>query len=458
MTDPVWLLALAVATLSGGVVALAWTVFGVMAWTRRSATALPTALPTPSPTATGSPPSVRDGSSASASDTRGFVNIARRNQTLLGRQLALIDSLERDESDPDALASLYSLDHLATRMRRNAESLLVLAGVDGGRRLREPIELSDVLRTAAGEIEQYERVGIDVDDDPLLVAHAVLPTAHLVAEIMENATQFSQGPVTVTTAVGEDGAVSVEVVDTGLGMTDEEVAAALDQIHGSHADDLAAEARLGFHVVGRLARRLGARVAITSVPHGGTRVQVTLPASLIEPSAPSVVAPVTPQTPAPAIGSVSVGITAPVSVPRQVSAPDRPLSPTVLPHGLDMPRRRRDRPRLPPGSSPAAAADPADRAAVFASFRPTTDVADGDAPVLSRRARRGVPDAPSTRSAVASQALSELSMLSTYRPAAHEPAATPLQRRDRASEPAAATRSESKAETPGPGDPNPQRS
>ncbi|HWS58038.1 MAG TPA: nitrate- and nitrite sensing domain-containing protein, partial [Actinotalea sp.] len=153
-----------------------------------------------------------------------FVNVARRDQVLLNRQLTFIDSLERSEEDPNVLADLFRLDHLATRMRRNAESLLVLAGIDTGRRLRDTLPLSDVVRTASSEIEHYERVLLDLPVDPMMLGHTALPAAHLLAELLENATMFSEpgSPVHVSTGIDETH-VLVTVLDQGLGMTAEEI-------------------------------------------------------------------------------------------------------------------------------------------------------------------------------------------------------------------------------------------
>ena len=156
-----------------------------------------------------------------------FVNVARRDQVLLNRQLSFIDSLERAEEDPSTLANLFRLDHLATRMRRNAESLLVLAGIDSGRRLRDAMPLSDVVRTASSEIEQYDRVELDLQVDPHMHGFNALGAAHMLAELLENATIFSEPetPVTVTTGVSGQFVV-VRILDQGLGMSDQELEAA----------------------------------------------------------------------------------------------------------------------------------------------------------------------------------------------------------------------------------------
>src|SRR5690606_19233143 len=183
-----------------------------------------------------------------------FVNVARRDQALLNRQLSFIDALERSEEDPKTLADLFRLDHLATRMRRNAESLLVLAGIDTGRRLRDAITLSDVVRTASSEIEHYERVQLDLPVDPLMLGHTGLPAAHLLAELLHNATVFSEPgtPVHVSTGIDRD-TVYVTVHDQGLGMTTSELAEANERMRTTSAGDVLGAQRLGLYVVGRIA-------------------------------------------------------------------------------------------------------------------------------------------------------------------------------------------------------------
>ncbi|WP_169164310.1 sensor histidine kinase [Cellulomonas taurus] len=225
----------------------------------------------------------RDQAALRGSIAEMFVNVARRDQVLLGRQLAFIDSLERAEEDPATLANLFRLDHLATRMRRNAESLLVLAGIDSGRRLREAMPLSDVVRTASSEIEQYDRVQLELGVDPLMHGFNALAAAHLMAELLENATLFSEPgtPVFVRTAEvsGErtgDRQVLVTIVDQGLGMSDEELAEANNTIGSAAATDAIGAQRLGLFVVARLAARLGAAVTLSRVTDGGSGTVATV--------------------------------------------------------------------------------------------------------------------------------------------------------------------------------------
>ncbi|KGM15520.1 hypothetical protein N867_07755, partial [Actinotalea fermentans ATCC 43279 = JCM 9966 = DSM 3133] len=234
-----------------------------------------------------------------ASIAEMFVNVARRDQVLLNRQLSFIDALERSEEDPKTLADLFRLDHLATRMRRNSESLLVLAGIDTGRRLREPLPTSDVIRTASSEIEHYERIQLELPVDPLMLGHTALPTAHMLAEILENATVFSDPgtPVHVSTGIDET-AVIITIQDQGLGMTPEELNQANARLETSSASDVLGAQRLGLYVVGRIAARLGASVSMSTGPDGkGTLVTVRMPLVLfVNPGA----IPITPPTAPPA--------------------------------------------------------------------------------------------------------------------------------------------------------------
>lgn len=214
-----------------------------------------------------------------------FVNVARRDQVLLNRQLSFLDELERSEEDPSTLSNLFRLDHLATRMRRNAESLLVLAGIDSGRRVRNPMPISDVVRTASSEIELYDRVRLDLGVDPHMLGHNALSSAHLLAELLENATMFSEPhtAVEVTTSRDERGVV-VTVRDHGLGMSPEEIADANTKVSSRAASDAVGAQRLGLFVVGRLADRLNAQVRFQVGASGaGTEVSVVFPADLFLP-------------------------------------------------------------------------------------------------------------------------------------------------------------------------------
>lgn len=212
-----------------------------------------------------------------------FVNVARRDQVLLNRQLASIDEMERTEDNPDTLTKLFALDHLATRMRRNSESLLVLAGIDTGRRLRRPMPLSDVIRTASSEIELYERVQLELDVDPSMLGHSALTAAHLFAELLENATVFSDPGSPVVVQTGQEGDdYLVRISDSGIGMTAEELVEANNRVVSTAASEILGAQRLGLFVVGRIARRIGARVHIEAGEGQGTVATVTMPKSLFD--------------------------------------------------------------------------------------------------------------------------------------------------------------------------------
>lgn len=212
-----------------------------------------------------------------------FVNVARRDQVLLNRQLSSIDEMERTEDNQTTLTKLFALDHLATRMRRNSESLLVLAGIDTGRRLRRSMPLSDVIRTASSEIEKYDRVQLELDADPSMLGHSALTAAHMFAELLENATVFSNpgSPVVVRTMIEGDN-ICVEVVDDGIGMTPEELAEANARVASTAASEILGAQRLGLFVVGRIARRVGAQVQLEAIEGGGICARVVMPPSLFD--------------------------------------------------------------------------------------------------------------------------------------------------------------------------------
>ncbi|MEU5531784.1 nitrate- and nitrite sensing domain-containing protein [Streptomyces sp. NPDC020362] len=212
-----------------------------------------------------------------------FVNLSQRNQGLVERQLELIDHLENGEQDPDLLAGLFKVDHLATRMRRNGENLLVLAGEKAGRRWSAPVRLVDVLRAAISEIEQYQRVQLrglvtaDVD------GRAVNDVVHLIAELLENATAFSSPDteVGVTCQLLPGGGAKAEIQDSGIGMSTEDLAEANERLLNPPVVDVAVARRMGMFVVGRLSGRHDIRVQLRGAsPHGVTAV-VMLPQKLV---------------------------------------------------------------------------------------------------------------------------------------------------------------------------------
>ncbi|WP_322778067.1 sensor histidine kinase [Frankia sp. Cas4] len=211
-----------------------------------------------------------------------FLNLARRSQALIHRQLKVIDGLERKETDPDELAELFRLDHLATRMRRHAEDLIVLSGSKPARGWRRPVPLKDVVRGAVAEVEDYTRVKVLPISGSAVGGHAVGDVIHMLAELIENATSFSppHTPVHVSGHEVSNGCV-VEVEDRGLGMTDEEYSAVNERLSNPPPFDLQTSERLGLFVVGRLAQRHSIQVQLRPSPYGGTLAIVLLPTALL---------------------------------------------------------------------------------------------------------------------------------------------------------------------------------
>ncbi|MEU8109814.1 nitrate- and nitrite sensing domain-containing protein [Nonomuraea muscovyensis] len=211
-----------------------------------------------------------------------FVNLSRRSQTLVERQLQLIEGLEQGEEDEQRLANLFRLDHLATRMRRNSENLLVLAGQEGARKWSEPVPLVDVARASLSEVENYERVQIQIPSGIQIVGPAVTDTVHLLAELIENAISFSprESKVQVTQTPAEGG-VLVTINDLGIGMTNEELAEANWRLANPPVVDVAVSRRMGLFVVGRLALRHGVRVQLRMRETGGLSAMVMIPDMLI---------------------------------------------------------------------------------------------------------------------------------------------------------------------------------
>jgi signal transduction histidine kinase len=212
-----------------------------------------------------------------------FVNLSRRSQSLVERQIRLIDDLEQGEQDPDRLASLFQMDHLATRMRRNSENLLVLAGHEATRRWNQPVALVDVLRAAVSEIEQYERVRLNVQPGISVRGHAVNDVVHLLAELAENATSFSSAetPVAVAGHLLSSGGVLLDITDQGVGMGAEEMAHANWRLDNPPVVDVAVSRRMGLFVVARLAARHGIRVRLRPAAAGGLTALVWLPDEVI---------------------------------------------------------------------------------------------------------------------------------------------------------------------------------
>ena len=224
-----------------------------------------------------------------------LLNLARRNQSMFHRQLDIINDLEEKERDPDVLAELFRLDHLATRVRRNAESLLVLSGEQPPRIWSAPVPLRDVVRAAIAETEDLERITFTVDEGLAVVGSSVADLTHLLAELLENAVRYSPPSSAVSVQNRPyhpaPGAHLLIIEDTGVGMPSDALARANHLLTTPQEVDVAASRQLGFHVVSRLAERHGITVSLTPTPGCGLTAVIVLPAELfparVEASRPS---------------------------------------------------------------------------------------------------------------------------------------------------------------------------
>ncbi|MCP2361209.1 signal transduction histidine kinase [Nonomuraea thailandensis] len=212
-----------------------------------------------------------------------FVNLSRRSQTLVERQITLIDGLEQGEQDEQRLGNLFKLDHLATRMRRNSENLLVLAGQEPPRRWSQPVKLVDVARASLSEVENYERVVLEVPEGVSIAGQAVNDVIHLRAELIENALSFSprETRVPVSGSRIDGGGIMLSISDSGIGMTGEELAQANERLTDAPTVDVSVSRRMGLFVVARLAHRHGIRVQLRPHGSGGLTAMVLIPESLL---------------------------------------------------------------------------------------------------------------------------------------------------------------------------------
>jgi signal transduction histidine kinase len=211
-----------------------------------------------------------------------FVNLARRSQVLLHRQLTLLDAMERRTEDSEELSDLFRLDHMTTRMRRHAEGLVILSGAAPSRQWRKPVQLMDVVRAAVAEVEDYERIEVRRLPRLAVTGAAVADLTHLLAELIENAAVFSP-PHTQVRLHGEavaNGFV-LEIDDRGLGLTPDALLEANLRLAETPEFELSDTDRLGLFVVSRLAQRHGVRVSLRQSPYGGTTAVVLIPATLL---------------------------------------------------------------------------------------------------------------------------------------------------------------------------------
>jgi signal transduction histidine kinase len=282
-------------------------------------------------TAAASEASLRDGL------RQVFVSLARRNQSLLQRQLRLIDALEQKASDPAALADLFSLDHLTTRMRRHAESLAILSGAAPGRSWRDPVPAIDVIRGAMAEVEDYKRVTVLVGTEDAVAGPAVADMIHLLAELIENATLYSPSSTRVEVRAGRvANGFAVEVDDRGLGMEPEQLSEINQQLARPPDFDLADADRLGLFVGGTLAARHGVRISLRSSPYGGITAIVLMPNGIV----------------------VAAQETAPGTQPDTGPASGMPAGPDLISAGaLAVAGQRFAPPALSAAEQPAAAPD-----------------------------------------------------------------------------------------------------
>jgi signal transduction histidine kinase len=283
-----------------------------------------------------------------------FRNLARRSQSLLHRQLAMLDEMERRASDPEALDNLFRIDHLTTRMRRHSESLIILSGESPGRGWRHPVAFVDVLRAAAAEVEDYTRIRVTTGARAALIGPAVADVIHMIAELAENATIYSppNTPVRIHgDLVGRGYAVEVE--DRGLGLTAEKLAKINHNFAQPPPFDLSGSEQLGLFVAGQLARRHDIQITLQASPYGGITAIVLIPKSLVVDEAGYA-----PEVAAATTSERAIRLTSrPAALGRRVTAKPAALAqPSALPPAAALPSAAAPLPRrvssLPPG--PAA--------------------------------------------------------------------------------------------------------
>jgi Nitrate and nitrite sensing/Histidine kinase-, DNA gyrase B-, and HSP90-like ATPase len=291
--------------------------------------------------------------------TESLANLGRRNQNLLRRQLGFITQLEREESDPSALANLFELDHLATRMRRNAESLLVLVGETSPRRWAESVPVADVIRAAISEVEDYRRVELRRIDDAYVAGSVVTDVAHMIAELVENGLAFSPPELDVEIYGRWTGTqYLVAILDQGVGMTNEELAKANARLCGEESFLLGPARFLGHYVVGRLAQDLGAAVQLAHSPVTGVTARLLLPPAVL--SSAHALPPATPPSPRLngaveySVAAASKGEPVLTAFPAQGDTPGS-ASPDRTRNGLVKRTARRQLTSPPPGPGTVAA-------------------------------------------------------------------------------------------------------
>ncbi|MER6738525.1 sensor histidine kinase [Streptomyces puniciscabiei] len=349
-----------------------------------------------------------------------FVNLARRSQVLLHKQLTLLDTMERRTEDTEELADLFRLDHLTTRMRRHAEGLVILSGAAPSRQWRRPVQLMDVVRAAVAEVEDYERIEVRRLPRVAVTGPAVADLTHLAAELLENATVFSP-PHTAVQVLGERVAngFTLEIHDRGLGMPAEALLEANLRLAETPEFELSDTDRLGLFVVSRLAQRQNIRVSLQPSPYGGTTAVVFIPDALLSDDVPDTNGlgfRLDRDRPAKGLGQAGRGAgrsTAPAQLPGlPTSLLDGPVEleapvdldaiddfPGVLGDedsergGLFRPRRSRTDDQAPPSADRAARDEAGDRGPVPLPRRQAPKlVSSHGRPVTDQRPRRDEPD------------------------------------------------------------------
>ncbi len=304
-----------------------------------------------------------------------YINLGRRNQNLLSRQLEFITQLENDESNPETLEHLFRLDHLATRMRRNAESLLVLAGLAPPRTWSAPVAIGDVVRGALGEVEGYRRVRLRHLDEGRVDGMVAADVSHVIAELVENALSFSPPDADVEVyGRRDDHGYVLTIIDSGIGMHEDELERANELISSANALTLAPSRFLGHYVVAQLARRHGLSVHLAASPASGLTAMVLLPGALLGiKNAPAVEAPeATVATVTPSTGDAERPV---VALPRRESATE--AAPPAPSRGAGAPISFRATPPPPP-LPPELTPEPESDGQRVASWNQAGELAEAD--------------------------------------------------------------------------------
>ena len=308
-----------------------------------------------------------------------FRNLARRSQSLLHRQLALLDAMERRASEPEELEDLFRIDHLTTRMRRHSEGLIILSGESPGRGWRNPVPFIDVLRAAVSEVEDYTRIRVTVGTPAALVGPAVADVIHMIAELAENATIYSppNTPVRVHGDVVGRG-FAVEIEDRGLGISEEKLAEINSDFENPPQFDLSGSEQLGLFVAGQLAKRHEIRITLQGSPFGGTTAVVLIPKALVvgegaeDGGAPAL--PTAPERPIRLASRHAARSNGMIAEPAAITRPGVLMPPAELVPGTgaDLPAADLPPAGLPPADLPAADAP--------ASGLPPADIPAADTP------------------------------------------------------------------------------